>query len=305
MKRYIFSVLLYIGILQGYAQERSPRIATYPPQIHQQICQESTFTRYLDVLNTGDETLIFTANFSTDTSDWATASPLNGQIQPGDTAQIEFNFNSAGLEIDNYYIDFVISSNDPEDPEHTVLCMLHVQDLHIILEADEDTVCSGCSANLNTIVFGCSEAYSFSWGSIPPGFSSTLKSPLVSPLVTTTYIVTVTDGGYSKQDSIQIIVPGTTGIDDQAIYPDVKVYPNPVADAVKISFNSSFPGQGIIRIMDISGSALHSEEVWLEKGNNELTLQTGTIRSGVYLLSVQAENEEGKAFLSVSKIVVY
>lgn len=305
MKRYIFSFLLFFGALSGFGQERGAQIATYPPQIHQQICRESTFTRYLDVLNTGDETLIFTAAFSTDTSNWASASPLIGQVQPGDTAQVEFVFNSTGLPIENYYIDFIISSNDPDDPEHAVLCMLHVQDLHIILESDEDTVCSGCSTTLNAIVFGCSEAYSFNWASIPPGYASTLKSPVVSPLVTTTYVVTVTDGGYSKQDSIRIVVPGITGIDDQAMNSDLKVYPNPVADAVKISLNASFSGQGIIRIMDLSGSMLHSEEVWLEKGTNELTLQTGTISRGTYLLSVQAENEEGKASLGVSKIVVY
>jgi hypothetical protein len=305
MKRYVFSLLLFLVVLSGSGQGRSAQIATYPPQIHQQICRESTFTRYLDVLNTGDETLIFTAAFSTDTSNWATASPLNGQVQPGDTAQIEFNFNSTGLPIENYYIDFIISSNDPDDPEHAVLCMLHVQDLHIILEAEEDTVCSGCPTALNAIVFGCSEAYSFNWASIPPGFASTLKSPVVSPLVTTTYVVTVTDGGYSKNDSIRVVVPGTTGITDQPRHSDVKVYPNPVADAVKISINVAFSGRGIIQVMDLSGRVLHSEAVWLEKGTNKLTLQTGTISRGTYLLSVQAENEEGKASLGVSKIVVY
>jgi hypothetical protein len=305
MKRYIVTILLFLGVFHGFGQVRSAQIATYPPQIHQQICRESTFTRYLDVFNTGDETLIFTAAFSTDTSNWATASPLSGEIQPGDTAQIEFNFNSAGLPIDNYYIDFIISSNDPDDPEHPVLCMLHVQDLHIILEAAEDTVCSGCSTTLNAIVFGCSEAYSFSWASIPPGFTSTLKSPVVSPLFTTTYIVTVTDGGYSKNDSIQVVVPGTTGIDDLPMHSDLKVYPNPVADAVKISINVAFSGRRIIRVMDLSGSILHSEELWLEEGTNELTLQTGAISRGTYLLSVQAENADGKASLGVSKIVVY
>ncbi len=306
MRRYLFPIpFLLVVSLNGHGQSDGPQIDTYPPQIHQQICQESTFTRYLNVLNLGDETLIFTGAFSPDTVGWATASPLSGVIEPDDTSIIEFNFNSSGLPINNYLADFVISSNDPLTPELAVLCMLHVQDLHIILEAEDDTVCSGCSTILNAIVFGCSEAYSFSWASIPPGFTSTLKSPVVSPLVTTTYIVTVTDGGYSKMDSIEIAVEGPIGISENQAGHGIAVYPNPVADAVKVSFNTSFSGHGIIRIMDISGRVLYSEDVWLEKGTNEFTMQTGDINRGVYLLSVQAENKEGKASLGVSKIAVY
>lgn len=303
MSRYVIPIAFLLAVsLNGYGQSDGPQIDTYPPQIHQQICQESTFTRYLNVLNTGDETLIFTAAFSTDTSDWATASPLNGQIEPGDTAQIEFEFNSAGLPINNYYIDFIISSNDPDDPEHAVLCMLHVQDLHIILEAEDDTVCSGCSTILNAIVFGCSEAYSFSWTSIPPGFTSTLKSPVVSPTVTTTYIVTVTDGGYSKLDSIEIAVEGPIGISENQAGSGITVFPNPGRGVINLKFNADKAGQVTINVRDFSARIVLSEEFFINEGENDLLLRATDLEPGIYLILIKTDELHG--IIGVSKVFV-
>lgn len=302
MKGYIISLftLLIFIVLYLNRMDAQPVIGTYPPQIHQQICQESTFTRYLNVFNEGDALLTFTAAWSPAPVGWAMASPMSGQIEPGDTTLIQFDFNSAGLPIENYLIDFVISSNDPADPEHTVLCMLHVQDLHIILTPDEDSICMGCTTKLNTSVFGCSEAYYFSWISDPPGFTSTEKSPVVSPYENTIYIVTVTDGGYSKQDSVGIIVNGATGLMVIHQLSGISVYPNPGNDVLKVKFNSDITGQGFIVISDLSGRMLQSEDVFLENGPNELSFRTGSLIPGVYLLSVKTE----KTLQQVSKIVI-
>jgi hypothetical protein len=226
---------------------------------------------------------------------------MSGQIEPGDTTLIRFDFNSTGLPIENYLTDYVISSNDPADPEHTVLCMLHVQDLHISINPEEDSVCMGCTTKLNTSVFGCSEAYLFSWVSSPPGFASTEKSPVVSPLENTMYIVTVTDGNYSKKDSVGIIVTGTTGITEIMKLSGISVYPNPGKGLLNIKFNTEFTGQGLIGISDLSGRILQSEIVFINRGFNELSFRTDKLDAGVYLFSLQAE----KNLLTISKIVVY
>jgi hypothetical protein len=303
MNRCFILVINLLIFALNSAGQSGPVIDTYPPQIHQQICQESTFTRYLNVLNLGDETLVFTGAFSPGPVGWATAAPLSGVIEPGDTSIIEFNFNSSGLPIDNYLVDFILSSNDPVTPELTVLCMLHVQDLHIILEAEDDTVCSGCSTTLNAIVFGCSEAYSFNWTSIPPGFTSTLKSPVVSPLVTSTYIVTVTDGGYSKQDSIEIAVEGPIGITENRPGFGINVYPNPGNGVFNVKFNADGAGQGMINVIDLSARLVLSEEFFINEGENDLLLRATHLEPGIYLILIKADELHG--IIGISKVFLH
>jgi hypothetical protein len=294
--------LLISALCQG---QGSPQINIYPPQMHQQICQESTFTRYLDVFNAGDAVLDYNAGFSPDTVSWVTASPLSGQIQPGDTSQIEFNFNSAGLPLNNYYADLLISSNDPDNPELVVLTMLHVQDLTIILTPEEDSICQGCSTQLNTIVFGCSEQYSFNWASDPPGFYSNEKSPVVSPLVTTTYTVTVTDGNYSSQESVLIKVYGSSGIIDDRLVSNVSVYPNPCNETCMIKFNSEYEGEGLINIIDFTGAVIEADRIIINNGLNEFIMMTANIDPGAYLLSVQADDKSKGSTVLSAKIFIH
>ena len=298
-------VLLVLSVFCHGQEGGVPEIGVYPPQIHQQICQESTFTRYLDVINYGDATLNFTAAFSPNPVSWVTAAPLSGQVEPGDTSLIEFNFNSAGLPLANYIVDFVISSNDPENPELVVLTMLHVQDLTILLTPDEDSICQGCSTQLTTIVFGCSEQYSFSWTSDPPGFYSTEKSPVVSPQVNTVYTVTVTDGNYSKQDSVEITVYGTTGIPENQYNSEVTVYPNPVNDQIKLKFISDYKGPGMIEISDLSGRIVLSEAVYIDEGLTGMSIRIADLEPGLYLLTVLSDEGASEALLASSKIFVY
>lgn len=307
MKKYligfcIFLIFIVFNYNRGNAQ---PLIGTYPPQVHQQICQESTFTRYLEVFNSGDEALVFNAVLSPDTVAWVSASPLSGEIGPGDTALIEFNFNSTGLPLDNYYADLIISSNDPVNPEVAVLAMLHVQDLTIFLEPDEDSICQGCSTQLNVIVLGCSEMYAFNWTSDPPGFASTEKSPVVSPLVNTTYTVTVTDGGYSSQKSVEIKVEGSSGMNDNSYLSEIKIYPNPGSGQIVVKFLSELNVQGLISIIDFAGKTLQTEEMTIELGINELPVKLVNLAPGMYHLTVQPVNNPTQPLIPSAKIFIY
>lgn len=56
------------------------------------------------------------------------------------------------------------------------------------------TICAGASSTLQAYGSGGSGNYSYSWTSIPPGFTSALPNPTVFPLVTTTYTVILNDG---------------------------------------------------------------------------------------------------------------
>lgn len=70
--------------------------------------------------------------------------------------------------------------------------------------------CAGTSVQLNTTVTG-SSSNTYSWSSIPAGFTSTLQNPVVTPTVTTSYIVNVTGGSCSAADTVTVtIVPQPT-----------------------------------------------------------------------------------------------
>ena len=69
------------------------------------------------------------------------------------------------------------------------------------------TICSGDNVSLPTTTFLGSSPYTYSWTSIPAGFTSTSASPTATPSVTTTYDVTATDRyGCLSQSSVTITV---------------------------------------------------------------------------------------------------
>jgi hypothetical protein len=67
------------------------------------------------------------------------------------------------------------------------------------------------SAQLHADVYGGSGTYSYSWTSIPSGFTSGLQNPKVKPQQTTTYVVAVSDGTSTRHDTteLRIVEPPT------------------------------------------------------------------------------------------------
>ncbi len=66
--------------------------------------------------------------------------------------------------------------------------------------------CFPDSARLDVLSYGNSSSLVYSWTSIPPGFTSNLKNPVVYPVTTTRYAVTVINGTEVKHDTTQVNV---------------------------------------------------------------------------------------------------
>ncbi len=64
----------------------------------------------------------------------------------------------------------------------------------------------GQTSQLNAAASGGSGTYTFSWTSVPAGFTSNLQNPVVSPTATTQYNVTVSDGSGNAQGSTTVTV---------------------------------------------------------------------------------------------------
>jgi|YNPMSStandDraft_1061717.scaffolds.fasta_scaffold00266_18 PKD repeat protein len=77
---------------------------------------------------------------------------------------------------------------------------------NVTIEANNNLVCPGTDVILSTNITGGSGNYTYQWESSPSGFSSSSPNPTVTPIETTTYYVTVSDGNYSAVSSITIEV---------------------------------------------------------------------------------------------------
>ncbi|MFN8310336.1 MAG: T9SS type A sorting domain-containing protein [Chitinophagales bacterium] len=66
--------------------------------------------------------------------------------------------------------------------------------LAVTISASVPLTCSGDTVKLSANASGGSGTYTYKWASNPAGFNATVKDPAVTPLLSTTYTVTVNDG---------------------------------------------------------------------------------------------------------------
>jgi hypothetical protein len=79
--------------------------------------------------------------------------------------------------------------------------------------AEPDTICSGAPVQLYSLAGGGSGIYEYYWTSQPSGFTSTSANPVVDPIVTTTYNVSITDGYTYVNGTATVIVNPTPVVD--------------------------------------------------------------------------------------------
>lgn len=72
--------------------------------------------------------------------------------------------------------------------------------------ANPMVICQGETSQLQAIASGGSGDYTYLWNSNPPGFSSDIQNPVVSPVQTTSYAVTVNDGYNIIQANVTVTV---------------------------------------------------------------------------------------------------
>jgi hypothetical protein len=77
-------------------------------------------------------------------------------------------------------------------------------------------ICAGQTSQLNVVPAGGSGTYTYSWTSVPAGFTSSLQNPVVTPGTATQYTAHVTDGALSVDASTSVAVnqPATAAAGD-------------------------------------------------------------------------------------------
>ena len=89
--------------------------------------------------------------------------------------------------------------------------------LSVVATAIPQDICIGDNTQLNALASNGSGNYSYSWTSLPQGFTSNLPNPIASPIITTDYIIEVNDGNSTVTDSITVEV---SDIPEQPTKPD-------------------------------------------------------------------------------------
>jgi hypothetical protein len=157
--------------------------------------------------------------------------------------------------------DYIVQvTSGPQNASDTVTVTVSMNPLIVLASATPSSVCAGQTSQLYVSASGGTNNYTYSWTSVPPGFTSNLQNPQVQPLVTTQYIAAVNDGTQTVTDTATVYVT-------QA----------PAAFAGNDTVICVFLVQ-----MDITGTASdYSSVQWSTSGDGTFT-STGTLVSSYY-----------------------
>jgi hypothetical protein len=86
-----------------------------------------------------------------------------------------------------------------------------------------------------TSVTESNPSYTYSWSSVPAGFTSSDQNPVVTPTVTTTYTVTITNTAVGCSKSASVAITLTNGIIEKTMDGSKLVYPNPSGGIITIN----------------------------------------------------------------------
>lgn len=82
---------------------------------------------------------------------------------------------------------------------------------------------------------------------------------------------------------------------------NLKLYPNPAADKVFVSFNAEINATASLSIFDLAGKQVLANTIEIAKGENKIKTATTTLKNGLYLLKIAAEGFEINQQLLISK----
>jgi len=132
-----------------------------------------------------------------------------------------------------------------------------------------------------TTVTETNPEYIYSWTSIPPGFTSSLQNPIITPTATATYIVNITDTNLGCSDTasvtVRVIVTGIGGRNSKDN--ELVIYPNPTNGIINIKGADA-------KNMEVAVSNVFGETMFTVSDSPVLDLSC--IAKGIYFLTVRS-----------------
>lgn len=81
------------------------------------------------------------------------------------------------------------------------------------------------------------------------------------------------------------------GLDESVEFADIKLYPNPADNEVKLSFGLASAQEVMLEITDLTGKVVQANEIKANEGNNLVMMNTSDFAQGVYFLNVYSGNK--------------
>lgn len=149
------------------------------------------------------------------TINWSTNTSLSGIVTGGSgnydltwtpATLINGSNKTASVTTNNLFVSAVFTFNVVDltttcSNSDNVTVSITGGPVSVTANANKTTICNGEQVQLLALPSGGIGTLSYTWSSIPAGFSSTLKNPVASPTVTTTYKVVLEDPGFSIDSS--------------------------------------------------------------------------------------------------------
>lgn len=85
--------------------------------------------------------------------------------------------------------------------------------------------------------------------------------------------------------TIRVLNQLPTAVPEQR-FNDPRLWPNPVTDALSLSFRSTVGGSVPVRIIDLNGRVMHQDNLVFARGDNRINLSAAQLAPGLYVLRV-------------------
>lgn len=152
--------------------------------------------------------------------------------------------------------------------------------------ATPSSICQGFSSQITSTTTGGMGNFTYTWTSNPAGFSSNLPNPIVNPMITTNYLVAISDGFSTVFDTVMVVVNNSPQAD--------------LGNDTLLCNSNSF----VLSVNNVIGN----QYVWSTGSTvNSIQVPTATMSDGHYWYSITVTNStncvsKDSIKLSVSKI---
>ncbi len=163
-----------------------------------------------------------------------------------------------------------------------------------IASGNDTTICPGHTVILgaNTVAWGGSEDYLYSWLPIDGLDDPRSPNPIASPEESTIYILTVVDAsGCQMTDSININIDLCLGIENQSLSEQLVIYPNPSSGSINLSGLAAITGELKVSMINSRGVEVLYSVFQTGYGSIDLDLENMDLPRGIYFIRILTENE--------------
>ena len=144
---------------------------------------------------------------------------------------------------------------------------------------------TACINNAPVMLFAGNGFESYTWNGVNNNYN------VFAAMQSGQYIVDAVDShNCTISDTIVVTLDECLGLEEQELFSQVELYPNPAHDNATLKVTSASAIAGQCFIMDLNGNILFSTEMALAAGENTLNIQTDAFAPGIYLVRLADGN---------------